>query len=147
MKVQGYVRAILKNDYLFIGLSNAVSIYTELQCKLCKNVSKGDVVQSALRICEKQWHSFIECFLRLFISIFLLHRKHAWTPQRQTQIKGSHYPATQKTSSVHLALALFVLHHIFKTLGAAWMDTRKHRWNEKKEWKSPDTGEDFGLRI
>jgi len=54
MKVQGYVRAILKNDYLFIGLSNAVSIYTELQCKLCKNVSKGDVVQSALRICEKQ---------------------------------------------------------------------------------------------
>lgn len=75
---------------------------------------------------------------RLYYSV--AKRTCSWLRTLQCQAprsKGSHRPATQKTSCAHLGLELFVLHHLFKIFRTARTDNRSHRWSEKKQGRRP----------
>lgn len=71
---------------------------------------------------------------------FVAKRTCSWLRTLQCQAlrsKGSHRPATQKTSCAHLGLELFVLHHLLKIFRTAQTDNRSHRWSEKKQGRRP----------
>lgn len=118
---------------------------------MCENITNGGVVQSAFRICEKQWCSFIECFLRPLVCIILLQREPAHgsglCSARHSDQKAVTVPPPKRQAVRTLGLNCLCCITYLKYSELHKQITEATDEVRKSKGEGPDTEEDLVLRT